>query len=334
MKAFTIDRYGKRETGRIAEVPKPEARDDEVLIEIHAAGVNLIDVKIRSGEFKMILPYRMPMVLGHDLAGTVVTVGARVRNFKPGDEVFARPQDLRIGTFAQYIAVKEDAVARKPASLSMEEAASVPLVALTAWQALVDVAKVRQGQRVFIQAGSGGVGTMAIQIAKQLGAFVATTTSTRNVDWVKALGADLVIDYSRQDFGTELRGYDVVLHSLGKQELEKSLQILKAGGHLISISGPPTPAFATSQRMSWPLTQVMRLLSFGVRRKARQRGIDYSFLFMRADGSQLTKIASLITSGAIRPTIDRVFPLSAAADALAYVEQGRAKGKVVVKVRE
>ena len=175
MKAFTIDRYGKKEVGRIAEVPEPDLRDDDVLIQIDAASVNLLDVKIRNGEFKPILPYRMPLVLGHDVAGTVVKVGPRVRRFKLGDEVYARPDDFRIGTFAEYIAVKEGSLAHKPANLSMEEAASIPLVALTAWQVLVETASLKKGQKVFIQAGSGGVGTIAIQLAKHLGAFVATT---------------------------------------------------------------------------------------------------------------------------------------------------------------
>lgn len=333
MKAFTIDRYGKKETGRIAEIPEPELRDDDVLIQIHAAGVNLLDSKIRIGEFKLVLPYRMPLVLGHDVAGKVVQVGPRVRQFKPGDEVYARPDDFRIGTFAEYIAVKEVSVARKPANLTMEEAASIPLVALTAWQVLVETAKLKKGQKVFIQAGSGGVGTIAIQLAKHLGAFVATTTSTSNVEWVKALGADVVIDYKKQDFATELRDYDVVLNSLGSDELEKSLQVLKAGGHLISISGPPTPEFASEQKLAWPVKQVLRLLSHGIRKKAKRRGVTYSFVFMRAAGDQLSKITSLIESGDIRPTVDRVFPLDATADALAYVEQGRAKGKVVIRVK-
>ncbi|MGJ7490574.1 NADP-dependent oxidoreductase [Variovorax sp. ZT4R33] len=333
MKAFIIDRYGKKETGRIAQVPEPELRDDDVLIQIHAAGVNVLDIKIRSGEFKLVLPYRMPLVLGHDVAGKVVKVGARVRQFKPGDEIYARPDDFRIGTFAEYIAVKEQSVARKPFNLSMEEAASIPLVALTAWQVLVEIAQLKKGQKVFIQAGSGGVGTIAIQLAKHLGAFVATTTSTSNVDWVKSLGADVVIDYKKQDFATELRDYDVALNSLGSDELKKSLQILRPGGHLVSISGPPTPDYGAEQGLAWPLRQVLRLLSYGIRKNAKQRGVTYSFLFMRADGGQLGKIASLIESGAIRPTVDRVFPLDTTADALAYVEQGRAKGKVVVKVR-
>lgn len=332
MKAFIIDRYGKKEAGRISQVPEPELRDDDVLIQIHAAGVNVLDSKIRSGEFKLLLPYRMPLVLGHDVAGKVVGIGARVRNFKLGDAVYARPDDFRIGSFAEYIAVKEASLARKPANLSMEEAASIPLVALTAWQALVEIAKLKKGQKVFIQAGSGGVGTIAIQLARHLGAFVATTTSTGNVDWVKALGADVVIDYKKQDFATELHDYDVVLNSLGNDELKKSLQVLKPGGHLVSISGPPTPEFGAAQGLAWPLRQVLRLLSHGIRKKARQRGVTYSFLFMRADGGQLGKIASLIESGAIRPVVDRVFPFADTGEALAYVESGRAKGKVVVQM--
>jgi NADPH:quinone reductase-like Zn-dependent oxidoreductase len=332
MKAFLIDRYGKKETGHIDDVPTPALRDDDVLIRVHAASVNALDTKIRRGEFKVILPYRLPLILGNDLAGTVERVGAGVSQFKPGDEVYARPDDDRIGTFAEFVAVSAASVALKPGNLTMVEAASLPLVALTAWQALVETAQLKPGQKVFIQAGSGGVGTVAIQLAKHLGAFVATTTSTPNVAWVKDLGADVVIDYRQQDFATALRDYDVVLNSLGKEELERSLQILKPGGHLISISGPPTPTFATARGLAWPLKQVMRLLSRGIRSKAKQKGVTYTFVFMRADGAQLSTIASLVESGAIVPVIDRVFPFEETQGALAYVESGRAKGKVVVEL--
>ncbi|MGX9189310.1 NADP-dependent oxidoreductase [Stenotrophomonas sp. Ker107b] len=333
MKAFLIDRYGKKETGRIGDAPQPPLRDDDVLIRVHAASVNALDTKIRTGEFKLILPYRLPLILGNDMAGTVVSVGAGVQHFKPGDEVYARPDDDRIGTFAEFIAVNAASVALKPGNLTMAEAASLPLVALTAWQALVETAELKPGQKVFIQAGSGGVGTVAIQLAKHLGAFVATTTSTANVAWVKDLGADVVIDYKQQDFATELRDYDVVLNCLGKDELTRSLQILKPGGHLISISGPPTPAFATARGLAWPLKQVMRLLSHGIRSKAEQKGVTYTFVFMRASGQQLGEITSLVEAGAIRPVIDRVFPFQQTQDALAHVETGRAKGKVVVEMR-
>jgi len=332
MKAFIIDRYGKKEVGRIADMPDPEVRDDDVLIRIHAASINPLDSKTKSGEFKLILPYRLPLILGNDMAGTVVRVGARVRNFKPGDEIYARPDDDRIGTFAEFIAVKASSLALKPANLSMVEAASVPLAALTAWQVLVETAKLKRGQKVLIHAGSGGVGTIAIQLAKHLGAFVATTTSTANIAWVKDLGADVVIDYKQQDFAAVLRDYDMVLNSLGNGELNKSLQVLKPGGHLISISGPPTPAFAAARGLAWPLRLALRLLSFSIRNKAKKIGGQYTFVFMRADGAQLREITALIESGAIRPVVDKVFPFQDTHKALAYVDSGRAKGKVVVQM--
>ncbi|MBP0943341.1 NADP-dependent oxidoreductase [Pseudomonas alliivorans] len=333
MKAFIIDRYGKKAVGRIGERPDPGIGQTDVLIQIHAAGVNMLDVKIRNGEFKPILPYRLPLVLGNDVAGVVVAVGPDVKGFKPGDEVYARPEQERMGSFAELICLHEESVALKPAHLTMVQAASVPLVALTAWQVLVETAKVKKGQRVLIHAGSGGVGTIAIQLAKHLGAFVATTTSTSNVEWVKALGADVVIDYKTQHFESLLQGYDVVLNSLGSDELEKSLNVLKPGGHLISISGPPTPAFAEQQKLNRVLKQVMRLLSYGIRKKARKQGVAYSFVFMRASGAQLKEVTRLIEAGIIKPILDRTFAFQQTADALAYVEQGRAKGKVVVQLR-
>src|SRR5437899_7141583 len=332
MKAFIVDRYGSADRVRASEVPDPEMREDDVLIEIHAAGVNPLDSKIRDGEFKQLLPYRLPLILGNELAGVVIRAGSRVRRFKPGDEVYARPDKSRIGTFAELIAVSEDDLAIKPKSLTMEEAASIPLVGLTAWQALVERAKLKKGQKVLIHAGSGGVGTFAIQLAKHLGATVATTTSTANIGLVKSLGADVVIDYKKDDFEKVLSGYDVVLNSLGKDTLEKSLQVLKLGGKLISISGPPDGEFAKQNGSNWFLQQVMRLLSFGIRKKAKHHGVTYSFVFMRANGEQLSKITSLIESGIIRQVMDRVYPFEATKEAWAYLETGRARGKVVIKV--
>ena len=330
MKAFFIERY--KDTGRVGQLPDPEVGEDEVLVQVHAASINPLDAKIRSGEFKLILPYSFPLVLGNDLAGVVVRVGPKVRRFKPGDEVYARPAEDRIGTFAELACVKEEALALKPSNLSMTQAASLPLVSLTAWQVLVETAKLKKGQKVLIHAGSGGVGTVAIQLAKHLGAFVATTTSTSNVDWVKALGADLVIDYKQQDFASVLHDYDVVLNSLGPDVLAKSLKVLKPGGQLISISGPPTPKFAQEQGLSWGLRQVMRLLSYGIRSKARKCGISYTFVFMRARGRQLREITALVESGVIQPVVDRSFAFDSTAQALAYAGQGSAKGKVVVNV--
>jgi NADPH:quinone reductase-like Zn-dependent oxidoreductase len=333
MKAFILERYGKKRALRLAKMPTPELRDDEVLVQVHAAGVNLLDSKIRDGEFKLILPYRLPLILGHDVAGEVIKVGPRVRQFNPGDEVYARPDDFRIGTFAEFVPVKEASLALKPKSLTMEEAASIPLVALTAWQALVEKADLKKGQKVFIQAGSGGVGTFAIQLAKHLGATVATTTSTTNVALVKSLGADVVVDYKTQDFEDVLRDYDVVLNSQDGKTLEKSLRVLKAGGKLISISGPPDPEFGKEIGAPGFVKLVMRLLSLGIRRKAKGRGVSFSFLFMKANGSQLREITRLVDAGAIRPVMDQVFPFESTNEAMAYVESGRAKGKVVIKVK-
>ena len=333
MKAFVVGRYGKQERLRAADLPEPDVQDDDVLIQVHATAVNQLDSKLRNGEFKPILPYRPPFILGHDVAGVVVRVGPRVRQFKVGDEVYARPDDFRIGTFAELIAVKEDSVAIKPKNITMEEAASIPLVGLTAWQALVEKARLKKGQKVFIQAGSGGVGTFAIQLAKHLGATVATTTSAGNMALVKSLGADVVIDYKQDAFEERLSGYDVVLNSQDGKTLAKSLGVLQAGGHLISISGPPDPQFAEDTKAPWLVKQVMRALSRGTRRQAQRLKVSYTFLFMKASGSQLRQITPLIESGAIRPVIDKVFPFESTNEAIAYVESGRAKGKVVIKVR-
>jgi NADPH:quinone reductase-like Zn-dependent oxidoreductase len=330
MKAFAIDRHKGPLTAR--ELPDPIPQPGEVLVRIHAASVNPLDSKIRAGEFKLFLPYRMPLVLGHDMAGVVVGVGAGVRRFKVGDEVYARPADFRIGTFAEYIAAREQDLAPKPANLTMEEAAAIPLVALTAWQVLVERAGLKKGQKVLIHAGSGGVGTIAIQLAKHLGATVATTTSSASIDLVKSLGADVAIDYRKQDFEELLRDYDVVLNSLGLDTLEKSLAVLKPGGKLISISGPPDPAFAKQIDAGWFFKLAVRLLSLSIRRKARHQGASYAFLFMRADGDQLGEITKLIEAGVIRPVVDRVFPFDATNEALAYSDTGRAKGKIVVRI--
>jgi NADPH:quinone reductase-like Zn-dependent oxidoreductase len=333
MKAFVVDKYKKKGALRLANVPEPEVQDTDVLVRVHATAVNLLDSKLRDGEFKLILPYRPPFILGHDVAGTVVRTGSRASRFKVGDEVYARPRDHRVGTFAEFIAINEADVALKPKNLSMTEAASIPLVGLTAWQALVEVGKVKPGQKVFIQAGSGGVGTFAIQLAKHLGATVATTTSAKNAELVKSLGADVVIDYNTQDFEKVLSGYDLVLNSQDPKTLDKSLGVLKPGGQLISISGPPDPAFAKEAGLNLFLKLVMRLLSRGVRKKAKGLGVRYSFLFMRAQGQQLSEITSLIEAGVIRPVVDKVFPFENTGDALAYVETGRAKGKVVIAVQ-
>ncbi len=334
MKAFIVKRYGKKEKLHLTEVAAPEIKENEVLVQINATAINLLDSLIKNGEFKLFLPYKTPFVSGHDMAGIITKVGAKVSKFKVGDAVYARPSDFRIGTFAEYIAVNENDLALKPKNISMEEAASIPLVGLTSWQALVEIANLQKGQKVFIQAGSGGVGTFAIQLAKHLGAFVATTTSSANAALVKSLGADLVIDYKTQDFATILKEYDVVLHSNRETEvLEKSLKILKPGGTLVSLTGPPTPEFAKEIGLGWHLQMFMSLLSMSVRRKAKKLNVNFKFLFMKAEGIQLSEITKLIEVGKIRPIVDKVFPFEQTNDAMSYVEKGRSKGKVVVKVK-
>lgn len=333
MKAFIAKRYSKEDKLQLVELPEPAVKDNEVLVQIHAASINQIDNKLKSGEFKLILPYKFPLILGHDVAGIVTKIGSKVSRFKVGDEIFAQPAVFKIGTFAEYIAINETDVSLKPKNISMEEAASIPLVGLTAWQALIEKANLKKGQKVFIQAGSGGVGTFAIQLAKHLGATVATTTSASNIDLVKSLGADIVIDYKKDDFETMLKDYDVVLNSQDTKTLEKSLRILKPNGKVISISGPPDVDFAKQMDSPWYLKLIMKILSSGINGKAKRLGVNYSFLFMRANGNQLTEISALINNGVIKPVLDKVFPFEQTNEAMTYVESGRAKGKVVVKVK-
>lgn len=334
MKAFIVKSYGKKEKLHLADWAEPTTNENDVLVQVHSAGVNLLDSLIRNGEFKLFLPYKPPFINGHDVAGVVTKVGPKVSKFKIGDEVYARPSDYRVGTFAEYISIDENDLTLKPKNLSMQEASSIPLVGLTAWQALVEIGKIKKGQKVFIQAGSGGVGTFAIQLAKYLGAFVATTASAKNMDLVKSLGADLIIDYKTEDFETKLKNYDLVLHSnKDSKVLEKSLRILTEGGQLISLVGPPTPEFAQEIGLAWHLKFITKLLSFGAKKKAKKLGVKFHFLFMRAEGKQLGEITKLIEAGIIKPVIDKVFPFEQTNEAIAYVETGRSKGKVVIKIK-
>lgn len=333
MRAFMVERYGGQAGMRAAETPDPQVGADDVLVRIHAASVNPLDLRIRNGDFKAFLPYRLPLVLGNDLAGEVLQVGSSVTRFAVGDEVYARPDKDRIGTFAERLAVQQDDLAPKPSTLTMTEAASLPLVALTAWQALVERARVRPGQKVLIHAGAGGLGSIAVQLAKELGAHVATTASTAKVDLVKNLGADEVIGYRTQDFTEILDGYDVVLDSLGGDNLARSLRVLKPGGIAISVAGPPDPAFARELGANPLLRLAMTALSSKTRRQAKRLGVTYSFLFMKASGDQLRELTPLIDTGKIRPVVDTVFPFVDTLHAMEYVEKGQAKaGKVVVSM--
>jgi 2-desacetyl-2-hydroxyethyl bacteriochlorophyllide A dehydrogenase len=328
MKAAYISRYGKIDDVQINEQPKPSLTEDAVLVKVHAASINPLDLRILEGEFKAILPVPFPFILGNDFAGTVVEVGSNVTQFKAGDEVYAKT-DLN-GAFAEYTVVQQSSLALKPQNISMEQAAALPLVALTSWQALVEIAKVKAGQKVLIHAGSGGVGSIAIQLAKSLGAIVATTTSGKNTRWVRELGADVIVDYKTTDFEQELKDYDVVLDTQGGKTLEKSLNVLKRGGRLISISGPPDQAFAEAINPNWFLKCVIPLLSWSIRNKAKKRGITYSFLFMQPSGPQLSKISELVEAGKIKPVVDQTYDFAQIKEALQYVNTGRSKGKVVL----
>ncbi|GGQ67015.1 NADP-dependent oxidoreductase [Streptomyces asoensis] len=328
MRAFVVTKY--KEPLEEAEVPEPTVGEHDVLVRVEAAGLNPLDEKIRAGEFKQILPYKLPLILGNDVAGTVIGVGAAVRGFRPGDEVYARPDQDRIGTFAERIAVAEGDLALKPASISMNEAGSLPLVALTAWQALVERGKVRPGQKVLIHAGAGGVGSIAIQLAAHLGASVATTASASNAHFVRALGADTVIDYRTQDFEQLLTGYDLVLDGIGGETLEKSLRVLKPGGKAIGIAGPPDPAFARQAGLNPLLRLAVAVLSRKIRRQAKKLGVTYEFLLMRASGDQLRQMATLIDQGVVRPVVGKVAGFDQTPQALQSLSQGGIRGKAVI----
>lgn len=333
MKALVFKRYGKPDQIVFADVPRPTLKPGEMLVQVHAAGLNPIDTMIPKGTFKPFLRFQLPATLGSDLAGVVVEVGSRVTRFKPGDAVFASIFDLGTGALAEFAVVPENVAALKPANLDFVQAASIPMVGLTSWQALKVRAHLKPGQKVFIPAGSGGIGTFAIQLAKHLGATVGTTTSTGNVDLVRSLGADEVIDYKKQEFEEVLRDYDAVLGTVRGDTIKKSLRVLKPNGCVVSLVGPPDAAFGRVRGMNFFMVFVFWLLSRTIIRHAKKRDIEYSFLFVHPDGSQLASIGELLKAGSIRPVIDTVFPFDQAKDALAYLEKGRTKGKVVVQMK-
>jgi NADPH:quinone reductase-like Zn-dependent oxidoreductase len=332
MKAFVLKRYGKSDQFAFEDIPRPTIKPDEILVQVHAAGLNPIDYMIPKGAFKPIIKLDLPVTMGSDLAGVVVEVGSRVTRFRLGDSVFASLFDLGTGSLAEFAVVPESAAATKPVNLDFVQAASVPMVGLTSWQALKVRAGLKPGQKVFIPAGSGGIGTFAIQLAKHFGAKVGTTTSTANVALVQRLGADEVIDYKRQEFETVLQGYDVVLGTVKGDSIEKSLRILKPASRIVSLVGPPDAAFARGRGMNFLMKFIFGLISSKIIRRAKQRGAEYSFLFVHPDGSQLAEIGQLIEAGRIQPVIDKVFPFDQTKEALAYLEAGRAKGKVVVQM--
>ncbi|MFP2343071.1 NADP-dependent oxidoreductase [Enterobacter ludwigii] len=334
MKAFTFKRYGKSPELGFDDVDFPSPGDDEILVKVYAVGLNPIDNMIPTGMFKRVLHFSLPATLGSDVSGVVVATGRRVTRFKAGDEVFASIFDRGTGSLAEFVRVPENLAALKPVTLDFVQAASLPMVSLTSWQALTERAKLRAGQKVFIPAGSGGIGSFAIQLAKHLGATVGTTTSTANIDWVSRLGADEVVDYKKQEFEKVLSGYDIVLGTIRGDAIEKSTQILKPGGKIVSLIGPLDTAFARERHLNVFLRFVLGLMSRKIMRLSKKRGLTYSFLFVRPDGSQLSQIAELMDAQRIKPVIDNVFPFAETGDAFAYLARGHAKGKVVVKIHE
>jgi NADPH:quinone reductase-like Zn-dependent oxidoreductase len=332
MKALVLKRYGGAKNVEFAELPRPTVKPDEILVQVHAAGLNPIDNLIPTGSFKPIIKLQLPATMGSDLAGIVVETGSRVTRFKVGDAVFASTFDLGVGALAEYAAVPEHVAALKPEQLDFVQAASIPMVGLTSWQAFVERAQLQPGQKVFVPAGAGGIGSFAIQLAKLFGAKVATTTSTANVEFVRQLGADEVIDYKKQAFEALLRDYDVVLATLRGGELEKSLQVVGPGSKIISLIGPPDAAFARNRGMHFLMKFVFGLLSGTIIRRAKRRKASYSFLFVRPDGQQLAKIGDHLAASRLHPVVDKIFPFAEAKEGLAYLAQGRAKGKVVVQL--
>ncbi|MGY3858313.1 NADP-dependent oxidoreductase [Aeromonas intestinalis] len=332
MKAFVFKGYGPAAHPDFATLPRPPVGPGEILVQVHAVGLNPIDNMIPKGTFKPLLKFELPAVFGSDLAGVVVETGDRVTRFKPGDEVYASLFDLGMGALAEYALVPEHAAALKPGNLDFVQAASIPMVGLTAWQAFMEHEQIKAGQKVFIPAGSGGIGSFAIQLARHLGAKMGTTTSTANVAWVRGLGADEVIDYRQQAFDAVLQDYDAVLGTLRGDVIERSLSILKPGGWVPSLVGPLDAEFARARGMNGLMRGLFGLMSWKINRLAKQRGVTYRMRFVHPDGAQLAAIAELLETGRIQPVIDRVFPFEQAPEALAYLATGRAKGKVVVSL--
>lgn len=332
MKAIVLERYGAYDGLRYSEQPEPVPGPREILLQVHAAGLNPVDFKTVHGALKPVIPYRLPFVPGNECAGTVVAVGAAVRRFKVGDAVFARMAKAAAGAFAERVVVEEGLAAHTPAALDFIEAAAVPLAGLTAWQALFERARLRAGERVLIHAGAGGVGSMAIQLAKAHGAWVAATASAAKHDLLRELGADQVIDYRRERFEEVLSPVDVVFDTIAGDTRRRSYRVLKRGGRMVSIAGLPDAAEAKRLGLRPALRLVLALAGLPDRMRAAWAGVSYSYLFMEPSGEQLAELARLIDAGSLRPVLDRTYPLTETAAAMAYLEQGHAQGKVVLEV--
>ena len=331
MRAFVLTRYGGPEYTALTEVPKPSPQADEILVRVHAAGLNPVDFKTRAGGLKIIRNYPLPIVMGNELSGVVEAVGPGVTRFSKDDRVFARVDKNNMGAFAEFAVVHQDHAARMPASLDFQAAAAVPLAALTALQALRDELPLSAGQRTFIPGGAGGVGTFAIQLARHMGAHVATTASARGEALVRRLGADVAIDYTKQPFEDELSGYDCAFDLPGGDRPARLWSVLKPGGRVVSIAGVPEPMTARKDLgRGHGLAALFWLASLKTRRRAARCGVTYRYLFMHPSGTDLTYLAALIDAKQREVVIDRIFPFDEAKDAMAYLETGHAKGKVVL----
>lgn len=331
MKAMGISRYHQDELETFT-VPVPAISDDEVLVQVHAASVNPVDFKIRDGVLRLLINYRMPIVLGFDFAGTVAQVGRAVTGFQVGDQVYGLPRRTMIGTFAEFFAVKAEDIALKPRNLTFVEAASIPLVGLTTYQAFNELMRLQAGERILVQAGAGGIGTFAIQLARVMGAFVATTASPAGKALVTRLGADLVIDYREEDFWKVLAGYDCLYDVFGGKSLDEGFKILRRGGRIVSLNGTPNARFGKVQHLGFLKTTALRVASIPLTLREKRYGVTYDMIFVRPDSHQLDILRGLYEKGRIVPVIDKVFPLGEAQKALDYSQSGRAKGKIALKV--
>ncbi len=332
MKAARMHDYGGPEVLKVDQVPMPTCGPKDVLIEVHASAVNPIDWKIRKGINRAVIRKNLPATLGMDVSGVVTQVGSKVTRFKVGDEVFSSPSHKREGTYAEYVVIEADQVAPKPSNLTHQEAASIPLVGLTAWNCLVDAAQLQKGEHVFIEAGAGGVGTFAIQLAKHLGATVSTTCSPRNEGFVRELGADHVVDYRSERFEEVLPPQDVVLEAMGGDSKERALKILKPGGRLTSINSDMSNLTKKHGPNIGVLAVAARLINITVSSRLCHK-VRFHSVIRTPDGQNLAKIGQLLEQGAIKPLIDRVFPLDQIADAHRYSEEGHARGKIIIQVR-
>ena len=331
MRAYVLKHYGGPEGALLMDVPAPAPRPRDILVEARAAGLNPVDFKFRQGKLRAILRPKLPLVLGNELAGEVIAVGSYVKRFRVGDRVFARVAKDRAGAFAEQACVDEDDAAHMPRNLDFTAAAAVPLAGLTALQALRDELRIEPGQKVFISGGAGGVGTFAIQIAKWLGAHVTTTASKRGEALMRSLGCDEVIDYTVQDISNEEGRFDAGFDLIGGKTLEQMFEIMKPGTKIVSVAALPEPQTAIRDLGGRrALSAIFWLISYGIRSRARRAGVSYRYLFMHPSGSDLALLAELIEQGKLKVTVDRTYPFAKIAEALDYVESGRAKGKVVV----